>query len=199
MGLEDVSLMRALPKMAVFQPMDAESTRRIMDALVETWVGPAYLRLTRQNLPGILESKHTFQLTKLTALESSDSGFQSPKKIILIGTGAGTAEVLCAAQSLNQKGLSFEVWDAHCLKPFDQTALLEMTRRTGTIVTVEDHSVIGGLGSAVAEVLAEAGAATRLVRVGVQDEFGESGEPTELLEKHGITSQAILKRIESLF
>ncbi|HUP58652.1 MAG TPA: transketolase C-terminal domain-containing protein [Bdellovibrionota bacterium] len=194
MGLEDVALMRALPTMGVFQPMDARETELVMDFLVKEWKGPAYLRLTRQNLPDLFPAGATFKAGKLMEIAKVGSG---SRKIAMIGTGAGTAEALEAAKivSQQQSGLTVSVWNCHSLKPFDDETVLAIARDCERIATVEDHSVIGGLGTCVAEALAKAGSPTRLMKFGVQDQFGESGEPVELYEKHGISGKAIASRI----
>lgn len=190
MGLEDIALMRVLPTMGVFQPMDDAETHALMDYLVRDYVGPAYLRLTRQNLPDYSSGAKPFVAGKLREVGRFGSG---PCEILAIGTGAGVAEAVGAAEILAKSGHSTQVWNCHSLKPFDSKTLIELvsTLKPKKIITVEDHSVIGGLGSAVAEALAENGSATRLQRFGCQDQFGESGDPRELFEKHGFSSDRI--------
>lgn len=190
MGLEDIALMRALPTMGVFQPMDSRQTELLMDYLVKDWKGPAYLRLTRQNLPDLFTADMKFEPTKLHCLKP-----HSAPKAILIGTGATTAEAVGAAKLLEAKGFAAEVWDAHCLKPFDAKTVNALAKRTELLVTIEDHSVIGGLGSCVAEALAETPSQCRLIKLGVQDLFGESAEGHELFDKHGISAAAIARRL----
>jgi transketolase len=194
MGLEDISLMRALPTMGVFQPMDAKETELVMDYLVKEWKGPAYIRLTRQNLPDLYPAGEPFRPGKLMQIFK-------PKKeasIVCIGTGAGVAEAVQAAKTLEDQGLSVAVWNAHCLKPFDDQSTLSIARGAKHIVTVEDHSVIGGLGSCVAEALAKTSSHPPLTMLGIQDEFGESGEGFELFDKHGISAKAIVEKLKSL-
>ena len=192
MGLEDIALMRALPLMGVFQPMDARETELIMDYLVKEWKGPAYLRLTRQNLPDLYPSGAEFKPGKLMEIYKPSQKAQ----IVSIATGAAVAEAVGAAKELAEKGIYMSVWNAHSLKPFDWQKTIEITRDAKLVVTVEDHSVIGGLGSCVAEALASSDKAHgRLIKLGVQDTFGESGEGPELYEKHGISSKAIAKGI----
>lgn len=192
MGLEDISLMRALPTMGVFQPMDATETEYIMDYLVKEWKGPAYLRLTRQNLPDLYPKDVPFQPTKLMQV----SGPKGPSaRIVCIGTGAATAEAVQAAEILHKRGIEIAVWNAHCLKPFDEITTLEIAKQAQLVFTVEDHTVIGGLGSCVAETFATQAQHARLIRLGVQDAFGESGDPVELYDKFGISANAIAERI----
>jgi transketolase len=195
MGLEDVALMRALPTMGVFQPMDARETELVMDYLVREWKGPAYLRLTRQNLPDLFPSGARFEPLKLMQLRKPDSG---KARVALIGTGAGTAEAVGAAEALKSAGIACEVWNAHSLKPFDEQTAAAIAREVELIATVEDHSVIGGLGTCVAEMLAgHSGARAGLIKLGVQDTFGESGEPAELYDRYGISAKAVAERIRA--
>ena len=193
MGLEDISLMRALPMMGVFQPMDARETELVMDYLVKEWKGPAYLRLTRQNLPDLYPSGAQFKPTKLMRVH--DAGGTAGTKVACIATGAIVAEAVQAAKTLAPQGIAMSVWNAHCLKPFDDEATLALAGDAKLVVTAEDHSVIGGLGSCVAEALAKAGTAAPLLKLGIQDLFGESGEAAELYDKFGISASAIAKSV----
>jgi transketolase len=188
MGLEDIALMRALPTMGVFQPMDAKETELLMDYLVKDWKGPAYVRLTRQNLPDLYPAGAPFKPGKLMQIHKPNG----PVTVVAIATGATVAEAVKAAGELGEKGIHMSVWNAHSLKPFDVQTTLEIAREAKLVLTVEDHSVIGGLGSCVAEALAASGKSHgRLVKLGIQDTFGESGEADELYDKHGISAKAI--------
>jgi transketolase len=191
MGLEDISLMRALPTMGVFQPMDARETELVMDYLVKEWKGPAYIRLTRQNLPDLFPANAKFRPGKLMEIVP----VQGRARAICIATGATVAEAAEASKKLAAQGISMSVWNAHSLKPFDDETVVSLAKQTDLLVTAEDHSVIGGLGSCVAEALAQLTSHPRLIKLGVQDLFGESGEGPELLEKHGISAEAIAKKI----
>ncbi len=195
MGLEDISLMRALPTMGVFQPMDARETELIMEYLVKEWKGPAYLRLTRQTLPDFYPQDQPFQPGKLMQIRPQPGGSIQSADVVCIATGASVAEAVEASAALKGLGIQASVWNAHCLKPFDSETTLKLAHSARLIVTVEDHSVIGGLGSCVAEVLAGVSQHPRLIRLGIQDEFGESGEAPELYEKFGISAHAITTRI----
>ena len=193
MGLEDLSLMRCLPTLGVFQPMDAYETELIMDYLVNTWQGPAYLRLTRQNLPDLFPRQEKFQPGKLMQIRGSNTGKNS---VTCIATGASVAEAVEASQLLEASGISLSVWNAHSLKPFDDQKTRELSQNCRLLLTVEDHTVIGGLGTCVAEALAQQTQHSRLVKLGIQDLFGESGEPAELYEKFGISAKAIAARVK---
>ena len=197
MGLEDVSLMRALPTMGVFQPMDARETELIMEYLVKEWKGPAYLRLTRQSLPDLYPKDQPFKPGKLMQIFPQSGGAESKSDVVCIASGASVAEAVTAAETLKQQGIHVTAWNAHSLKPFDSETTLKIAASAGLIITIEDHSVIGGLGSCVAEALAATSQHARLIRLGIQDEFGESGEAAELYEKFGISAHAIAKRIIS--
>lgn len=192
MGLEDITLMRALPTMGVFQPMDAKETEHVMDYLVKQWKGPAYIRLTRQDLPDLYPAGKAFEPLKLLELRKAA---KAQPDAILIGTGAGTAEAHKAAEQLLAQGIDVSVWNAHCLKPFDDAAVERLAKQCSLIVTVEDHSVMGGLGTCVAEALARTPSHCRVVKLGVQDIFGESGDGDELLEKFGISARAITRTV----
>jgi transketolase len=188
MGLEDISLMRALPTMGVFQPMDAKETELLMEYLVKTWKGPAYVRLTRQNLPDLYPAGAQFKPGKLMEIvPASGSG----KKVVCFATGAGVGQAVEAVKILASRGVSMSVWNAHSLKPFDDETCVRVARDAGLAVTVEDHSVIGGLGTCVAEAFSHSGSHPKLMKLGIQDLFGESGEPIELYDKFGISAAAI--------
>jgi len=195
MGLEDITLMRALPTMGVFQPMDAQETEKLMSYLVKTWKGPAYIRLTRQKLPDLYSGESNYNPLKLMRVfEGHGSG---QKRVALIGSGAGVAEAVGAAKLAQTQLKSVEVWNVCSLKPFDHETMVEIASRSDLIVSVEDHSVIGGLGSCVAETLAQLSKHPPLIKLGVQDLFGQSGDPAELYDLYGISSRGIFKTIQS--
>jgi transketolase len=116
-------------------------------------------------------------------------------RVVCIASGATVAEAVEAAKTLASQGIAMSVWNCHSLKPFDDEKTLELAKGAELIVTAEDHSVIGGLGSCVAEALSKKPQTSRLVRLGVQDDFGESGEPIELYDKHGISAKAMAREI----
>ena len=193
MGLEDVALMRALPTMGVFQPMDARETELVMDYLVKEYQGPAYLRLTRQSLPDLYPAGAVFRPGKLMEIRPTEG--QPKPEIVCVATGALVAEAVQASEILKKSGIAMSVWNAHCLKPFDDETMRTLAQRTQLILTAEDHSVVGGLGTCVAEVLAQMDHHPRLIKIGVQDTFGESGEGPELFEKFGMSALAIANRV----
>lgn len=193
MGLEDIALMRALPTMGVFQPMDARETELVMDYLVREWKGPAYLRLTRQSLPDFYPAGSPFRPLKLLELIQG-----SKPHVAAIASGAGVAEAMEASKLLKAQGIQMTVWAAHCLKPFDEETTGQLALNASLMITVEDHSVIGGLGSCVAECFAKLSKHPPLKKFGLQDVFGESGEPVELFEKHGFSGRAIAEQVRKI-
>lgn len=181
MGLEDVAVMRTLPNMAVIQPGTGVETEAATEYLA-SHKGPAYLRLTRQKLPELFEDDYRFEFGKGRVLrEGSD--------VALVGSGAGLHEALGAASLLEAEGVSACVVNVHTIQPLDDELLAEVASQCGRVVTVEDHSVAGGLGGAVAESLSER-RPTPVLRIGVRG-YGESGEPEELYEKFGLSARKV--------
>ncbi|HEX9774094.1 MAG TPA: transketolase C-terminal domain-containing protein [Actinomycetota bacterium] len=189
MAMEDVAAMRALPNMAIIQPCDEVETHRAVEYLLDHQ-GPAFLRLTRQGVPAIHGDDYTFRFGEPDVLrEGSD--------VVLVATGAQVAEALGAADALATEGVSAGVVNVHTLQPFGSASIVERARATGRVVTAEDHNVNGGLGSAVAEALAEAGAGARQVRVGLRG-YGESGTTAELYAARGLDAAGIATAARAL-
>ena len=181
MGIEDIACIRALPNIPVIQPADEVETKQAIAYAVEHQ-GPLYLRLTRQNLEPVYPPDYRFQLGRWLVLRPGHD-------VTLIGTGGPMFNCLEAAKLLEADGILAEVLDAACIKPLDEELLLGSAGKTGHVVTVEDHSLHGGLGGAVAEVLSDV-MPTPLKRLGVQG-FGESGDPKGLYAKHGLDPAGI--------
>ncbi len=181
-ALEDMAIMRALPNMTVICPADAYEAFAATKALAE-YNGPAYMRMGRADFPVITEEGEPFEIGKARLMrEGSD--------VTLIGCGQMTALCLDAAGILEAEGISAEVLNISTIKPLDSAAIIASVSKTGCCVTAEEHSIVGGLGSAVAEVLAESRPAP-MERVGTMDTFGESGKPAELMAKYGLTAEHI--------
>lgn len=181
-ALEDIAIMRAIPNMTVLCPADAYEAYAATKALAAT-PGPAYMRMGRSDFPVVTEEGDPFEIGRARVLrEGSD--------VTLVGCGQMTAMCLEAAEALEAEGVSAEVLNMSTIKPFDSGALEASVSKTGCCVSAEEHSVIGGLGSAVAEALAESRPAP-LERVGTRDVFGESGKPDDLLAKYGLTPACI--------
>jgi transketolase len=188
-SIEDVGLMRMLPNMTVLVPADARETEKAVWAAAEI-PGPVYLRLGRLAVPQIYPEDYQFTVGRAVKLrEGSDLTF--------IANGLMVYEALMAAESLQAKGISARVLNLHTVKPLDEAAVILAAKETGAIVTAEEHSVIGGLGSAVAEVLGE-NCPVPMRRVGIYDRFGESGNPEALLEKYGLTARHLVMAAEEL-
>jgi len=185
-SLEDIALMRVLPNMQVLVPADGVETRAMTLAVAEL-PGPFYLRLGRYPVPDLFDSDYRFQLGKAVRLRAG-------KDVTLLACGHMVSVALQAADLLANDHIQATVINMSTIKPLDQEAVLQAMSDTDLLVTIEEHSIIGGLGSAVAEVMAEAGRAMRLVRIGTPDVFGETGLADELLAKHGLTAQAVAER-----
>ena len=185
---EDISLMRTIPNMTVINPADAiEAKAAVLEAV--RCEGPVYVRLGRLAIPQIFNENYRFKIGKGQVLADGDD-------VTIIATGLMVNEALKSKDILAKQGISARVINMATIKPIDKAIVIESAKKTGCIVTAEEHSVIGGLGSAVAEVLSEE-CPTPLVRVGVNDVFGESGPAWELLKKYGLSAENIAKAAAS--
>lgn len=198
-SLEDVALMRVVPNMAVVVPADTKETKDAVKAAV-AWDGPVYIRVGREKVPDVLPPHASFEMGKgITLLPRGGRdeilGSQEKFDISFISSGVTLEPSLFAAKSLSQKGLNVSLTDLACVKPLDEELLLALSHKSSLIVTTEEHSVIGGLGGAVTEYLSYANP-TRILRVGVEDVFGQSGTPKELLDHYGLTGPKILEKVQ---
>ncbi|MGH2740380.1 MAG: transketolase family protein [Actinomycetota bacterium] len=185
MALEDVAGIRALPNVAIVNPADGAETEQAVEYLMEH-EGPAFLRLTRQSVDDVSPDGYRFEFGRAVRYrEGSD--------VAIFGTGATVAEALKAAETLEADGVSARVLGIHTIKPLDEDAVLEAAGSCKRLVTVEDHSAHGGLGGAVAEVLATRDGGARLRIIGTHT-FGESGTSEELYEKHGLSASRIAEQ-----
>ena len=184
---EDIALMRAIPGMVVINPADDIEARAAVKAAYE-YVGPVYLRFGRLAVPVINDgADYKFEIGKgVTLREGSDCS--------IIATGLCVSEALAAADTLAEQGIHAEVINIHAIKPLDEELVVKTAKKTGRVFTVEEHSIIGGLGAAVAETLGEK-CPTKITRIGVKDVFGESGPAKELLHKYELDAEGIAKRI----
>ncbi len=188
MGLEDVAAMRALPHMTVLQPADDAETRQAV-AWMLSHDGPVYLRLTRQTMPDLHGPDYRWELGKADVVwepKAKPAKFQAT----VFASGGPVPHAVEAAKALEAKGFAVRAVNASSLAPFDAQAVARFAADSQRLVTVEDHNVHGGLGSAVCEALAESGKACPVVRLGLQD-FGESASPEELYAKYGLDAPAI--------
>lgn len=187
-SIEDISLMRSLPNMTVISPSDAVETEAVIKAIAE-YKGPCYVRLGRSGVPVINDnSEYKFEIGKAITLREG-------KDAVVIATGIMVDAALEAYNTLSEEGIKVKVINIHTIKPIDKEAIIKAARETGVVITAEEHSIIGGLGSAVCEVLSE-NQPTPVVRVGVKDTFGESGKPAELLKAYGLTADDIVKAVK---
>jgi len=189
-SIEDYGIMRTLPNMTVIAPCDYYSTRKLVRAAAE-FEGPVYLRFTRDPVPFIYDAEDSdFEIGKARVLrEGSD--------VCIIATGAIMSLALEACEILKAQGISARLLDMHTVKPIDKEAVEKAVREIGKIVTVEDHNILNGVGSAVCEIVAELGAG-KVIRMGAQDCFGESGPYYELLAQNGVTAENIAARAKEL-
>lgn len=186
-SIEDIAIMRALPNMKVIVPADATETEQVIKAAAET-KGPVYIRLGRLALPVLFDENYSFEIGKANVINEGND-------VTVIACGLMVGPALEAANKLKEENISVRVINMATVKPIDKDAIVKAAVETKAIVTAEEHSVIGGLGSAVAEVLAQA-EPTVLEMVGVNDTFGESGAPAELLEKYGLTAEGIIEAVK---
>jgi transketolase len=189
-GNEDIALMRVIPGMVVINPSDDIEARQAVFAAAE-YEGPVYLRFGRLAVPVINDSPdYKFELGKGIVLREG-------KDAVLIATGLTVSETLTAAEKLSKEdGIEARVINIHTIKPIDEELIVSSAKETGKVVTVEEHSVIGGLGSAVCDVLGEK-YPTKILKIGINDVFGESGPALELIKKYGLDSESIYQKIKS--
>jgi len=190
--IEDLALMRVLPNMTVLAPSDATQTEKIVELMAEH-VGPMYARVGRADAPVIYDRSYveTLEIGRGMIVEDGEDA-----TIIACGTMVDPA--LDAYKILSKEGFKVRVIDMHTIKPLDEKLVLKCARETNAVITVEEHSIIGGLGAAVAEVLAEHSSSIRFHRMGIRDQFCESGDPKDLLEKYGLTAKHIVKEVKRL-
>ncbi|HKZ49341.1 MAG TPA: transketolase C-terminal domain-containing protein [Thermoplasmata archaeon] len=181
---EDIALMRGLPNMTVLVPADAPETGRAVLAAAD-WDGPVYCRFSRANFPTVTRPEDPFEIGRAVVMRDGSD-------VTLVGCGIMVSRCLLAAEELAKVGLQARVLNVHTVKPLDAAAVIKAARETGAIVTAEEHSIVHGMGSAVAAVTAEH-YPVPVQMVGVRDVFGESGEAEELLEKYGLTAAEIAR------
>lgn len=187
-ALEDVAIMRAIPNISVIAPADATEVREVITWAAE-YKGPVYVRVSRANLPVIFkQGEYKFNPNKAVVMREG-------KDVTVVTNGETTCEVLGAAEILAKEGISLEVVHAPVVKPLDTTTIVESAKKTGRVVTVENHSVIGGLGGAVCEALSE-NHPTKVLRIGTYDQFGQSGTADELMDYYGFTAEKLAAKIK---
>ena len=188
-ALEDVALMRVLPNMTVIVPCDAEETRKATLAMAERQ-GPCFVRFGREAVPVVTDESTPFEIGKARLCREG-------RDVTVFANGAMVFEAQNAADALAKEGISVRVYDLHTVKPLDEEAVLKAAEETGCVVTAEEHQVNGGMGSAVAECLAKH-CPVPMEFVGMQDSFGESGDPQELMDKYGLNQKTVEEKIRKV-
>lgn len=188
-ALEDISLMRSLPNMVVLCPADAVETKKCVFKAVDH-KGPVYIRLGRSKVPVLFDENYEFEIGKGVQLRDGND-------VTIIATGVMVAKALEASDLLAKENIYARVINMSTIKPIDKEIIIKAATETKGIITVEEHNIIGGLGSAVAEVLVE-NYPTRMMRIGTMDTFGESGEANQLLEKYGLSAENIVNKVKEL-
>lgn len=188
-ALEDISLMRGLPHMTVIVPADCKECQEAIKyaALHE---GPTYIRIPRSNVPDIFDENYSFNIHKAVVVEEGTD-------VSVFTNGETLAEVLLAAEELKNDNISLEVINVPVVKPLDFQTVIESVKKTKLAITVENHSIVGGLGSAICETLADK-LPSKVYRSGINDEFGQSGKAEELIEYYGLDSKTLAKRIRAI-
>ncbi len=192
-ALEDIAIMRVLPKMDVISPCDAIEAKKVTLSLIDT-KNASYLRLAREKTPIITTEETPFTFGKAEIFWMPEVGLA---QVGIIVTGGLTYNALLAAKELEEKGIKTKVLNIHSVKPLDKNAILELAKETKAIVTVEEHQVMGGMGSAVAEILAQE-FPVPIEFIGVKDVYGQSGAPTELIEYYKMGKDSIKESVEKV-
>ena len=188
-ALEDVSIMRSLPNMVVLSPADGVETKQCIYKAAE-YKGPVYIRLGRSKVPVIFDENYKFEIGKGVELKEG-------KDITIIAAGVMVEKALIAADKLSEENISARVINMSTIKPIDKDIIIKAANETKGIVTVEEHSVIGGLGSAVSEVVV-GNVPTYVEKIGTMDTFGESGDGNKLLEKYGLSVESIVNKSKKI-
>lgn len=188
-ALEDISLMRGLPHMTVIVPADCKECQEAIK-YAASHEGPTYIRIPRSNVPDIFDENYSFNIHKAIVVEEGTD-------VSVFTNGETLAEVLLAAEELKKDNISLEVINVPVVKPLDFQTVIECVKKTKFAITVENHSIIGGLGSAICETLADK-LPSKVYRFGINDEFGQSGKAEELIEYYGLDSKTLAKRIRAI-
>ena len=188
-AIEDMGILRTIPNMTVVMPADFASAKALVKAAA-AWEGPVYLRFTRDAIPVIYDEGESFEIGKAKQLREG-------KDVAILANGDTVCLALQAAETLAAEGIEARVLDVHTIKPLDEAAVNACIGEIGKLITVEDHNILNGLGSAVAEIIAERGEG-KMKRIGIQDQFGQSAPYERLLEMNGITVENIVVQAKTL-
>lgn len=185
--LEDIGMMRGLPNMTVISTSDDTQTKWAVEEIAKI-KGPVYLRLCRLDTPLIYEPTRKFEIGKAEQIGEGT-------KATVFATGVMVSEAIKAQKELEKQGINIRVVDIHTIKPIDREMIVKCAKETEKLISIEDHSIIGGLGTAISEVLIEE-CPKKLTKMGIKDEFGKSGKATELLEYYGLTAEKIIEQVK---
>jgi|TARA_B100001964_G_scaffold245174_1_gene330467 transketolase len=188
-AIEDISIYRTLPNMIVIQPCDYIEAKKAVHVLAD-YKGPSYMRLLRNPLPIIHNNNYKFNIGKGEILKKG-------KDAVIFATGTMVHEALEAAETLKNDKIDVYVVNIHTIKPIDQKLIIELAKKTNCVITAEDHNIIGGLGSAVAEILSE-NYPCIMKRIGVEDRYGESGKYAELYDKYGLSAKHVAEKVKKI-
>lgn len=188
-SIEDIAIMRSIPNMVVLAPADYYSTKVITKRVTE-YNGPVYIRIGREDTPDIFDKNYQFDIGKANELEDG-------KDACVIATGLIVDRAIKAVNILKERGYDIRLLEMSSIKPIDENAIINAAKETGKIITVEDHNIIGGLGSAVAEILIE-NFPVKMKRIGINDTFAESAKYSELLDKYNLSIDNIVKQVEKM-
>ncbi len=187
-SIEDLALMRSIPGMTVLSPADATEAEKMVFAATEH-KGPVYIRFGRLDTPVLFDDLYDFQIGKINTVKEGGD-------VTIAATGMLVAEAVKAAKKLEKEGISTRVLNVGTIKPLDKDSILKAARETKFIVTAEEHSVIGGLGSAVSEYLSEV-YPTKIIKIGINDQFGQSGDGAELMKVYGLSAENIVEIVKN--
>ena len=189
-ALEDISLMRSIPNMMVIVPADATETKQVIEFAASHY-GPVYIRIARTNLPDVFdESSYKFNPLKAHIVKEGND-------VSLITNGETLVETIDCAKILSDYGIDAEIINVPVIKPIDKETIIKSAKKTNRVITIENHSIIGGLGSAVCEVLSE-NYPVKVNRIGTNDEFGQSGKAKELMDFYGLNANKLVQKIQEL-
>jgi transketolase len=188
-SIEDIALMRVVPNMKVVIPADAKETKQVIESVINI-DGPFYIRLGRNPLPKVVSDRYKFEFGKIPVLREGND-------ITIAASGIMVNEALKAAELLSKEGIDIRVLNVNTVKPLDEKTILKAAKETNIIITAEEHSIIGGVGSAISEFLSEE-YPVPVYKVGIKDEFGQSGSPEELMKHYNLTSKDLINKVKSV-
>ncbi len=189
-AIEDIAVYRTLPNFIVIQPADSIEAEKATLALLD-YKGPSYMRLLRNPVPIIHDNNYKFKLGKGEILKKG-------RNAVIFATGTMVHESLKAAEELKKNKIELYVVNIHTIKPIDEKLIIDLAKKTNCVITAEDHNIIGGLGSAVAEILSE-NYPCIIKRIGLEDKYGESGKPAELYDKYGLSAKHVAEKVKRFF